>query len=103
MPMTLWDAWKIPGRLSTEASPDVPQGARIVRGAAGAAMHERKPVVTAAPKKNAPPPRSKNPAAVALGRIGGPLGGKARALALTKQQRHDISLKAALARWKKEA
>ena len=42
----------------------------------------------------------KNPAAVALGRLGGLKGGKARAKSLTKAQRSAIAKKAASARWK---
>jgi hypothetical protein len=41
----------------------------------------------------------KNPAAVALGRLGGLKGGKARAKKLTKKQRSEAARKAALARW----
>ncbi len=47
-------------------------------------------------------PPKKNPAAVALGRLGGLRGGKARALSLSKEKRSEIAQKAALARWKKE-
>jgi hypothetical protein len=43
----------------------------------------------------------KNPAAVALGRLGGLKGGKARAAKLTKEQREEIARKAAAKRWKK--
>lgn len=43
----------------------------------------------------------KNPAAVALGRRGGLVGGKARAAALSKRQRVQIARKAVQARWKK--
>ena len=43
----------------------------------------------------------KNPAAVALGRLGGLKGGKARAAKLTKEQRSEIAKKAARARWDK--
>lgn len=43
--------------------------------------------------------REKNPAAVALGRLGGAKGGKARAAKLTPERRADIAKKAALARW----
>lgn len=43
----------------------------------------------------------KNPAAVALGRLGGLKGGKARAEKLTKAKRTLIAKKAASARWKK--
>lgn len=43
----------------------------------------------------------KNPAAVALGRLGGKKGGAARAKKLTAEERSEIAKKAALARWKK--
>ncbi len=43
----------------------------------------------------------KNPAAVALGRLGGLKGGKARAEKLTPEQRREIARIAAEARWKK--
>jgi len=44
------------------------------------------------------PTPEKNPAAVAMGRLGGLKGGKARAEALTKKERSDIAKKAAAAR-----
>jgi len=47
------------------------------------------------------PPSDKNPHAVALGRLGGQKGGKARAKKLTPEQRSEIARKAATARWKK--
>ena len=52
----------------------------------------------------APPPADdgKNPAAVALGRLGGLKGGKARAIVLTPARRKAIAKKAAAARWKVE-
>ncbi len=43
----------------------------------------------------------KNPAAVALGRLGGKKGGPARAKKLSSEQRKTIAKKAAKARWKK--
>lgn len=43
----------------------------------------------------------KNPAAVALGRLGGLKGGKARAAKLSPAKRKAIAKKAASARWKK--
>jgi len=49
-----------------------------------------------------PAPDGKNPAAVALGRLGGKKGGAARAAKLTKEQRSEIARKAALARWGKK-
>lgn len=42
----------------------------------------------------------KNPAAVALGKLGGAKGGKARAEKLTAERRSEIARKAAQARWK---
>jgi hypothetical protein len=47
------------------------------------------------------PPQEKNPHAVALGRLGGLRGGRARADKLTPEQRKGIAQKAALARWKR--
>ena len=47
-------------------------------------------------------PTTKNPHAVALGRLGGLKGGKARAAKLTPQKRKEISKKAISARWNKE-
>jgi hypothetical protein len=44
----------------------------------------------------------KNPAAVALGRLGGLKGGHARAQALTAKKRAEIAKKAATARWTKK-
>jgi len=43
----------------------------------------------------------KNPAAVALGRLGGLRGGKARAKKLSAKKRKEIAQKAAKARWEK--
>lgn len=45
--------------------------------------------------------REKNPAAVALGRLGGLKGGKARAKKLSAKKRKEIAKKAAQARWNK--
>jgi len=49
--------------------------------------------------EDAKPDDGKNPAAVALGKLGGPKGGKARAATLTSAQRREISRKAAKSRW----
>lgn len=48
------------------------------------------------------PDEGKNPAAVALGKLGGLKGGKARAKKLTAARRKEIAEKAAKARWKKK-
>jgi len=63
-----------------------------------------KAIVDQATSEAAPEPKTdddgKNPAAVALGRLGGLKGGKARAKKLSKSQREESARKAALARWK---
>ena len=46
-----------------------------------------------------PAPPEKNPAAVALGRLGGRKGGKARAASLTPERRAEIARAASRARW----
>jgi hypothetical protein len=48
-----------------------------------------------------PVEREKNPHAVALGRLGGQRGGKARALTLTPAKRGEIARVAARSRWQK--
>ena len=66
--------------------------ARIVALATGQEPpNPSKPIKAPAPKKN--------PHAVALGRKGGKVGGKARAASLTAEERHSIAVKAARARW----
>jgi len=46
------------------------------------------------------PDAGKNPAAVALGKLGGAKGGRARAKKLSPKERSRIAKKAANARWK---
>lgn len=48
-----------------------------------------------------PTAEERHAAAVALGRLGGKKGGKARAAKLTADRRREIAKKAAAARWKK--
>jgi len=43
--------------------------------------------------------KKKNPAAVALGKLGGRKSGKARMERMTPEQRSEVARKAALARW----
>lgn len=54
-------------------------------------------IATGAPLKS-----KKNPAAVALGKLGGRVGGRARAEKLTPEQRRKIASDAARVRWEKE-
>jgi len=73
-------------RNPTKASSDVNQNAfRLMLEATGQAP------------KTAPP--IKNPAAVALGKLGGAKGGAARAAALSPAKRKAIAKKAAKSRW----
>lgn len=53
------------------------------------------------PKPVSPSDEGKNPAAVALGRLGGLKGGKARAKKLSASQRREIAKRAAASRWQK--
>lgn len=76
---------KAPGKAA-RASADINETAfRVMLEATGQAP------------KTAPP--EKNPAAVALGKLGGAKGGKARAAALTPARKRAIAKKAAKARW----
>jgi len=53
-------------------------------------------------KQDEIPTDNKNPHAVALGRMGGLVGGKARAKALISKRRSEIAKKAAQKRWSKK-
>ena len=77
--------------------PKGPRGERRPADAIGAAVMVAK-IATGEIKEDVPPPESdgKNPAAVALGRM----GGKARAEGLSARKRKEIARKAAAARWK---
>jgi hypothetical protein len=81
-------------RSSKDRPPSDPNeaAARLVRLATGDEEDTEAPAApTAAPVKN--------PAAVALGRLGGRVGGKARAAKLTPEQRSEIARAAAAKRW----
>ena len=72
---------------------DVAQNAlRVIEQAIGAPLKQE-------PKIMHFPPRKKNPAAVALGKLGGMKGGRARAAELSPERRKEIAQKAAKARW----
>jgi len=62
---------------------------------------EPPPIPPNGKKTKNPPTPQKNPAAVALGRLGGLKGGKARARSLSSKKRTEIAQKAAKARWSK--
>ena len=81
----------MPNRSSKKRPRDLNQlAASIVDAATGDEPH-------------AEPEPEKNPAAVALGRLGGKRGGPARAKKLTAEQRREIAQKAARARWDDKA
>ena len=72
---------------------DVAQNAlRVIEQAIGAELNPTRKVMQF-------PERKKNPAAVALGKLGGMKGGRARAAKLTPQERTEIAQRAAKARW----
>jgi hypothetical protein len=54
-----------------------------------------------APPEPLPAPDTRNPAAVALSRLGASKGGHARAATLSASKRSAIARKAVLARWRK--
>jgi hypothetical protein len=60
---------------------------------------ESSPVHNNGKKPKQPPAPQKNPAAVALGRLGGLKGGKARAESLSSKRKIEIAQKAARSRW----
>jgi len=75
------------------ADPDCPwcHGPTMVEAAAEAVRE---------PEEDRDPP-DKNPHAAALGRLGGMKGGPARAAVLTAKRRHEIAVRAARARWRR--
>lgn len=75
-------------RSRTRKNADVNQIAKSVVDAA-----------TGATPEPADPDAGKNPAAVALGKLGGKKGGKARWQGVSKRQRSEIARKAVAARW----
>ncbi len=91
---TPWQDGSMPKRSSKPRKPSDPNAlaARIVAEATSEEPPEEKAEPT--------PEEVAHAAAVALGRLGGLRGGKARAASLTKKKRSDIAKKAAKARWK---
>ncbi len=73
---------------------DAQNALRVVEQAIGAPLAPKKRVLRF-------PERKKNPAAVALGKLGGYKGGHARAAKLTPAERKAIAQHAAKARWAK--
>jgi hypothetical protein len=92
-------------RSSTPSRPKRPRdfnqlAYQIVMEATGEAEPEQaEPIPEPEPEPAQP---AKNPAAVALGKLGGKKGGKARAAKLSPERRSEIARQAAQARWKKK-
>jgi len=84
----------MPKHSSNKTDPDVNE---IASSIIGHITGEDKPAPN--PSKEAP---QKNPAAVALGRLGGLKGGHARAAKLSAKKRKQITKKAAQTRWAKK-
>ena len=74
--------------------------ARVMREATGQSV-KTEPDQQPEQEPDAVEDDGKNPAAVALGRLGGKKGGPARAKKLTADERSEIARIAALARWRK--
>jgi hypothetical protein len=79
----------MPTRASTKRPRDTNQLAKYIVDLSTGELAETEP----------PPGREKNPAAVALGKLGASKGGKARAAKLSPKKRTAIAKKAAQARW----
>lgn len=95
----------MPRRTSTTPQP-LPRDLNLLaRALVGEAVgDENLPQLPPVPDADSTPGSTvaeKNPAAVALGRLGGQKGGAARAARLTAEERSEIARKAAAARWRK--
>jgi hypothetical protein len=84
----------MPKRSRTPREDVTQLAARLVRDSTG---QQPAPVIPLRPKR-----KRKNPAAVALGRLGGLKGGKARAASLPPRRRSEIAREAARRRWSKK-
>lgn len=79
----------MPERARKKRPRDVSQRAKLIVDIATGQVEDK------------PKDEGKNIHAVALGRLGGKKGGKARAMKLTAEQRRESARKAAQARWSK--
>lgn len=90
-PLTLARAWYYPGMAKKLKRPRDPVSlAKLIGDIATGQIDDAKP------------DDGKNPAAVALGKLGGAKGGKARASSLSSSKRREIASRAAAARWAKK-
>jgi len=97
-PFVFVSEWAMPKRSSTaRLTGDTRDFTAVARRVVEKAIGERLDGTPLPPSRD----EGKNPAAVALGKLGGPKGGAARAQALSASRRREIAQKAARARWKR--
>jgi hypothetical protein len=89
----------MPKRSSKSEPESKRPGTARASGSATATRTVAKRPLTATPDDSSVSAQEKNPAAVALGKLGGAKGGKARAESLSPEERRAIALRAAKARW----
>lgn len=100
--LQVWHTWGMHNHASKPEHPDpLPKRPRDSNQLAFQIVGELTGTLAPIPEENAGPP--KNPAAVALGKLGGSKGGKARAASLTATQRQAIARTAAQKRWAKKS
>ena len=80
--------------------PRGPRGERRPADVVGAAIMVAKIATGEIPEDIDRADDTKNPHAVALGRLGGKKGGKARAAKMTSKERRESARRAAVARWR---
>ena len=97
----IWHTTTMPKRSSKKSqSRDISQLARAIVEEATGELLTNHGLPKDPPQE---PARKKNPAAVALGKLGGKKGGPARAKKLSAEQRKAIAEKAARARWRQQS
>ena len=92
----------MPNRSRKKKRPDINELAKSLVDEATSEEAPQESIEESPQDEATPEDTDKKPAAVALGRLGGLKGGKARAKKLTKKQRSESARKAALARWDKD-
>jgi hypothetical protein len=97
--LPLFEAWYAYRYADTESTlPKGPKGEKRPADVISAAVKVMR--IATGEEAETEPNAGKNAAAVALGKLGGARGGKARANAMTPQQRKAAAQKAARSRWK---
>lgn len=100
IPCSLWGG-RNPHPATRVTMDTMPKRPRRPRDPAQLAYSVYLEAIGEAPAEEPKPEKEKNPAAVALGKLGGRKGGAARAAKMTPEERAESARKAAQARWKK--